>query len=142
MLERQFTLINLLSEIPRLAETIEAFGEQGALTPNEIYPLNLVMEELLVNTISYGYNDPLQHTIEISLRIDDDYLTAVVIDDGIAFNPLEDAPTPVLAGEVEDRPIGGLGIHFMRTLMDEIQYQRDGDKNRLTMIKYRKAESR
>lgn len=140
--ERQFTILNSVSEIPRLAQAIDSFGEQGALTPDQIYQLNLVIEEFLTNIISYGYNDSQPHTIEISLRLDADRLTVVISDDGIAFNPLEDAPAPVLTGDVEDRPIGGLGIHLVRTLMDKIHYRRDGNKNRLTMIQYRNAESK
>ena len=67
------------------------------------------------------------------------WVVAVVSDDGIAFDPLE-VPPPDLESSLEDRPVGGLGVHFMLTLMDEVTYRREGDRNVLTMRKSYAAE--
>ena len=70
------------------------------------------------------------------MRAEPGLLIAVLQDDGKPFNPLLEAPAAILEGSIEDRPIGGLGIHFMRTLMDEVAYQREEGHNRLTLIKH------
>lgn len=135
-LEQTFTLVNDLSEIPRLAEKVEALGEQGHLTARQVYQINLVLDELLTNVMSYGYTDGQRHTIDIHLNLEPAArLTAVLSDDGRPFNPLEQAPHAVLEGELDERPIGGLGIHFVRTLMDEVHYQRRDGRNILTLAK-------
>lgn len=136
VLEQTYTLRNELSEIPGLAERIEAFGAEGSLSIQHIYQLNLVLDELITNIVSYGYDDDRPHEIQLQLRAEPGLLIAVLSDDGKPFNPLEEAPAAVLEGSIEDRPIGGLGIHFMRTLMDEVAYQREADHNRLTLIKH------
>ena len=59
---------------------------------------------------------------------------ATIIDDGIAFNPF-DAPAPDTTLALEDREIGGLGVHIVRTMMDEVFYERDGNKNVVTVSK-------
>ena len=136
VLEQSFTLRNELSEIPPLAERIEAFGEEGSLSIQHIYQLNLVLDELITNIVSYGYDADQPHEIHLRLRAEPGRLMAVLSDDGKPFNPLEEAPAAVLEGSIEDRPIGGLGIHFMRTLMDEVAYERAQGHNRLTLIKH------
>ncbi len=70
------------------------------------------------------------------MRAEPGRLTAVLTDDGKPFNPLEEAPVAILDGSIEERPIGGLGIHFMRILMDEVAYQRTNGHNQLTLIKH------
>lgn len=136
VVEQHFTLRNELAEIPPLAERIEVFGEQGRLSVQHIYQLNLVLDELITNIVSYGYSDDQPHEIRLHLRIEPGRLVAVLSDDGKPFNPLEEAPAAVLEGSIEDRPIGGLGIHFMRTLMDEVSYRREEGHNRLTLVKH------
>ncbi len=136
VLEQTFTLRNELGEISGLAGRIEAFGEEGNLSVRHIYQLNLVLDELLTNIISYGYHDELPHDISLQLRAEPGRLTAVLTDDGKPFNPLEEAPVAILDGSIEERPIGGLGIHFMRILMDEVAYQRTNGHNQLTLIKH------
>ncbi len=139
VLEQNFTLRNDLNDVSQLAERIEAFGEEGGLSVQHIYQLNLVLDELLTNIVSYGYDDALPHEIRLRLRAEPGHLTAILTDDGKPFNPLKEAPAAVLDGSVEDRPIGGLGIHFMRTLMDEVTYQRQDGCNQLTLIKHLSA---
>jgi len=136
VLEQNFVLRNELSEISLLAERIEAFGDKGGLSVQHIYQLNLVLDELLTNIVSYAYADRQSHDILLRLRVEPGRLTAVLSDDGRPFNPLAEAPVAILDGPIEDRPIGGLGIHFMRTLMDEVAYQRTDGHNQLILIKH------
>lgn len=138
---RDLSFANDLAEIPRLAEAIEAFGVQYGLSAPDIYKLNLVLDELLTNLISYGYPDGQQHLIRLRLSLANDRLTAVLTDDAVPFDPLSEAKPAVLEGSIEERPIGGLGLHFVRTLMDEVSYQRAGQYNQLTLVKSIAAHS-
>ena len=91
---RHFTIKNQLLELTRLQTTLEDFFAQHDLSAEVAGEMMLVSEELLVNTISYGYQDELEHVIDIKLSIQDDRFTMTLIDDGQAFNPLDQqAPT-------------------------------------------------
>jgi anti-sigma regulatory factor (Ser/Thr protein kinase) len=94
----------------------------------------LAIEELLVNCIDYGYDDSNEHTIVIDLSIDEENLTMTVIDDGHPFDPLT-ALTPDFSLEVQQRPVGGLGIHLLRQLADHVTYERRDNTNRITLTK-------
>ena len=73
--------------------------------------------------------------IEISLFSDDERVTVEISDDGRPFNPLTELEPPDVDAPLGDRPIGGLGVHLVRTLMDEMHYSRQDGKNRLAMTK-------
>ena len=94
----------------------------------------LAFDELVTNCIKYGYDDAHDHTIVFILSFDDHNLNIDVIDDGRPFNPLS-APEPDLSLQLDDRPIGGLGIHLLRKLADHMAYERRGDANRLRITK-------
>ena len=76
------------------------------------------------------------------MELADGRLFAELCDDAAPFDPLTQAQPAVLEGPLDERPIGGLGLHFVRTLMDEVSYRRDGALNRLTLIKYIGAPAR
>ncbi len=135
--KRSLCIESDLSELERLHDAVAELGEVGNWPPDLVYQVDLVLEELIVNTVNYGYDDDERHEIEIALTSDADVFTVEIIDDGHAFNPLSDAPEPDLDAEIADRPIGGLGIHLVRVMMDEVHYQREQDKNYLTLIKRR-----
>ena len=88
----------------------------------------------MTNVIAYAYDDKADHRITLRLSLRTGELAAEVEDDGRPFNPL-DAPPPDLTQPLEDRPIGGLGVHFLRTLMDGVEYRREQGRNRLVMKK-------
>lgn len=127
-------LHNRLLELNRLAETVEAFGEAQHLSPKLVYQIGLVLDELLTNTITYGYNDGEEHVIEVSLSRDKGQLRFVLLDDAMPFDPLS-AKSPDLVSPVDARHIGGLGIHFVRSMMDRVAYERVGNVNRLILEK-------
>jgi serine/threonine-protein kinase RsbW len=97
-------------------------------------PSELALEEILANIISYGYADDREHEITVSLDAQPGEVRVDVEDDGRPFNPLE-SPEPYTGDSLEDRPVGGLGIHLVRALMDGLEYRRQGDRNLLTMKK-------
>lgn len=125
---------NQLSEIERITQSVEAFAERNDLSPKVTFAVNLALEEVLVNTISYGYGDSGGHQIDIRITIEGGSLTARVEDDARPFDPT-DHPTPDTTKGAEDRAIGGLGIHLVRGLFDAVEYYRRGERNLLVMKK-------
>jgi anti-sigma regulatory factor (Ser/Thr protein kinase) len=127
-------LKNDLSELARIAEKIESHGESRSWPAKWIMNLNLSLDELITNIVSYGYQDTDEHEIRITLTERDESLAVVVEDDGMAFDPFTAVPVPDLEADVEERPIGGLGVYFVKTLMDEVAYERVDNSNRITLI--------
>ncbi len=128
------SLKNKLEEIPILAQAIEKFAEVNNLADQSVFQVNLCLDELLTNTISYGFPEGGQHEIKVEIALQGGMLVIATEDDGLAFNPLE-RPAPDTSQGIEERAIGGLGIHLVRNMMDEIEYQRKEEHNVLVMKK-------
>ncbi|MBK6426761.1 MAG: ATP-binding protein [Blastocatellia bacterium] len=114
----------------RLLELFQAAG----LSEEAIGELELILEELLVNIISYAYDEPGTGKIQISAGVDGSTVTLEFRDRGRKFNPLE-KETPDLDADIEDRPIGGLGIFLVMELASSVTYERVGDENVLRVAK-------
>ncbi len=125
-------LKNDLIEIERLADCVLAFGEKNKLNDEIVWEIRLVLEEIVTNIISYGYEDKADHAIDVSIVNGAKYITISIKDDAKPFNPLEQ-PEPDLEIPFEDREIGGMGIHLVREIMDEFNYKREDDGNLLVM---------
>ena len=126
---------NDLAELSRLLDEVEAHCVARAVPEEITRNLTIALDELITNTVTYGYPDDRDRDIELNLEITDSRLLAEVIDDGTPFNPLEH-PVPDTSLPAEDRPIGGLGIHLVRNLMDEVAYERRDDRNHVRLIKH------
>jgi serine/threonine-protein kinase RsbW len=127
-------LKNQVSEVARLQQTLAEFGQRHGLAAQAVHDLTLALEEILTNIIAHGYTDHRDHAILVRLSAHPGEVRAEVEDNGQPFNPLA-APAPDTAQSLESRPIGGLGIHLVRNLMDGLEYQRQEGKNRLLMKK-------
>ena len=121
-----------LDQLERITVIVEDLGEQDDWPPDLIFKVNLVLDELSVNIVNYGGE---ASEIEVSLAADADEVRVEIADDGRPFDPLNDAMEPDLDAPLEDRAIGGLGIHLVREMMDELHYSREDGKNRLAMVK-------
>jgi anti-sigma regulatory factor (Ser/Thr protein kinase) len=99
-----------------------------------LHDLNLVVAELLTNIISYGYTDSREHEISVRLSVEPGEMRVDVEDDGQPFNPLQ-APEPDTTKPLEDRAVGGLGVHLVRKLTDGLEYRRHEGKNLLVIKK-------
>ena len=122
-----------LDELQGLQAKVAEFGTSADWPPAFAYQVELVIEELCVNVVNYGGDG--KHSIELSMESSPTELTIDIVDDGLAFDPFSEAPAPDLQSEVEDRPIGGLGVHFVKTMMDEAHYKREADRNHVTLVK-------
>lgn len=129
------TLKNALSEIERLSKLIEDFGKINNLSPKIIFDVNLTLDELITNIISYGYEDEDEHKIIITICLNENQLKLKLVDDGLPFNPLTIQEPDHLTQTLDDRPIGGLGIFLVSKLMDDLEYKRKQNKNILLLTK-------
>jgi anti-sigma regulatory factor (Ser/Thr protein kinase) len=132
---------NELAELERVALLIEEFGRRHGLPTRTVFELNLAIDEVLTNIISYAFLDTVAHEIVVRLSTTTPSGTVVVEieDDGQPFDPTCCAP-PDLTQPIDDRPVGGLGIHLVRRLMDSLAYRRQRDKNVLAMRKFVRDE--
>jgi sigma-B regulation protein RsbU (phosphoserine phosphatase) len=136
MITRKLVLPNDIATIPQLNEFIDTVAEEVGLDMSLTMSLNLALEEAVVNVMDYAYPEGQRGDVDIEVTADQQWLTFVISDTGIAFDPTakEDVDTTLSA---EERPIGGLGIFLVRQLMDVIDYKREGNKNVLTLRKKR-----
>ncbi len=134
--EPQFRIVlyNKVPEIERLGRELEAFGDRCGLSAKSVFELNLILEEIIVNIISYAYVDEQHHEIVIQATLTQGTIEVEVEDDGRPFNPLQVSP-PDFCRPLEHMPVGGRGLHLVRTLTKSLAYERTGEKNRLVMRK-------
>lgn len=127
-----FTFPNRLTELAKVAATIETILEEKAIPLKTAYTVNLAVEEVATNIINYGFDDNAEHFITLHLTMGIDAIEIRMEDDGREFDPLALNP-PDIEIPVEQRPVGGLGIHLVRQTVDNITYRREAGKNILTI---------
>ena len=131
--EANFFLNGTLSELDRLADEIGRFCSAHSLDEDAVFELNLVLEELFVNTVRHGGCADMSGAAHVQLR----YSGAVQVeyrDRGVPFDPTQ-APEPNIHAPLEERTPGGLGIHLVRKIMREVEYRRVDEWNEITMIR-------
>lgn len=128
-------LENRLEEFQRFESAFMDFARFQNFSDEVIYAIQLSVDELFTNIVSYGYDDSETHTVKFVIDVTQEEVTVEIIDDARPFNPLDDAPDVNLDLSIEERKIGGVGIHLVKSLMSEVTYVRDGDFNRLRLVK-------
>jgi len=124
------------AEIPRAMDAAETFAATAGLDPQVRHDLLLAVDEVLINVINHGFPDDGRDdgVVVVTVRRESDGVALVVEDSGVAFDPLAEAPEPDLDAAVDDRPIGGLGVHLVKALASEAAYERTGERNRLSLV--------
>jgi serine/threonine-protein kinase RsbW len=125
-----FTLRNQRTEIPRMFSILETFCQANHISEDDLFNIRLVLDEAIINVIVHGYEDTGEHAIDVALSLTAGVLSIHIEDDGMAYNPLT-APAPRFDLPLEQRRIGGLGVHIMRTLARTVEYRRASDRNHL-----------
>ena len=133
-----FELKRNLSELKALCEHLINFGQITGLSKDCIWEMNICLDEAFTNIVSYGFADGMDHLIKFTIARDKDVLILTVEDDGIPFNPLSQK-NPEIATDLLNIKVGGLGIHLIKKLMDDIFYKRNQGKNRLILKKFIEA---
>jgi anti-sigma regulatory factor (Ser/Thr protein kinase) len=124
------------AELGRVVGFAEEFARCHCLPEAERARLLVILEELFTNSVNYGYpaGDAATGRIEIVLAVNKGRLEIHFSDDGRPFDPLSHTP-PDLDRVPADRPLGGLGLHLLRSLVDEARYRRDRHGNHLALIR-------
>ena len=131
---KSITLPNDTQEVPRLAAFVDEVCEAIGFSPAVTMQMNLALEEAVVNVMKYAYPIGTHGNVTIEAQANDVRLKFTIIDSGKPFDPTVKADVD-LSLPVQERPIGGLGIHIIRQIMDSINYERLDGHNVLTLRK-------
>ena len=134
MNERRTSVPSDAAQLPVLTRFLQDFWSAADLPPAEALPFELALEEVFMNVVMHGSPAGTAPRVEVSLAIRDGGLTLSIEDDGPPFDPLS-LPPPDVTARLEERRMGGLGVFFVRQMMDAVSYRRDGARNQLTMTK-------
>jgi anti-sigma regulatory factor (Ser/Thr protein kinase) len=125
---------NSAEEAPRIARRIEYYLHDQQISDSIINKILLCVDELITNIIAHAYTDKDEHAVLLECRINEQAIELELRDDGVPFDPTTQT-RPDTKLSLENRDIGGLGIHLVATLMDKVEYQREGDFNVLKITK-------
>ena len=131
---KQIILQNDIQQVPLLAQFVDEACETAGLNMATSMKLNLAIEEAVVNVMNYAYPQGTIGDINIEVQVDNNQLEFIISDSGTPFDPTTKAEVDTTLS-AEERPIGGLGIHLVRNIMDSINYERVNGKNILALIK-------
>lgn len=127
---KSMTIKNTFEEMGVLCGEFHEFLKGMELASATVYVLDLALEEMVTNIIKYGYDDKGGHNIRVEVEIDKDAAHMLIEDDGHEFDPLNQA-MPDLDRDITEREIGGVGIFLTRNMVNEINYSRENNKNKL-----------
>lgn len=132
------TLANDIQELKRIEPFLNDFFERNNLDPTLLPSVNLALEEALANVIMYAYPEGTRGEVTLTAEAKEDNICLEIRDMGVPFNPLQHKEAK-LDVSLEERPIGGLGIHLIKEIMDEVEYAYEDGKNVLRMQKRRQT---
>jgi len=121
-------------ELSRAAAWLDSLLESAGVAPRVIAALQVALDEVLNNIMVHGYADLESHQIEVRLTVDTAAATLEFVDDGIPFDPTQHETSS--SGDVASTQTGGLGLLFVRRLMDDVAFERVDDRNHLTLRKF------
>lgn len=123
---------NHINSLSTVANYFESLSEEYSIPMPITHKMNIALDDLLNNIISYGYDDDKEHIIELQFEYSKHRLSVIISDDGIPFNPFEEKPVDTSLS-IEEREIGGLGIHLVREMVDHYSYSRKVNRNVVTL---------
>ena len=127
----EYRLPTRLAEIEMLADTVDK-----ALADRDLaFSVNLCLEELITNTIVHGLAGASDRFIDVTMSISDGWLEILLKDDAPQFDPFVQVPEPKLDLDINDRSVGGLGVHLVKKMMDEVHAEYDGSGNLIVLRK-------
>jgi anti-sigma regulatory factor (Ser/Thr protein kinase) len=125
---------NTIAEMKKVVDFVDRFCAIHHLPRDIANDVNLCLDEILNNAISYGYDDQDEHSILVTLSVTGNWMIAEIKDDGKPFDPRQSAPPNPLDG-LQARRIGGVGLHFVNALMDQVDYVRKQGYNHVQLKK-------
>jgi anti-sigma regulatory factor (Ser/Thr protein kinase) len=132
-MEQTFQYRSEIHEIPNIRKDMEMLENDWKIPKSKMNQIRVIVEELFSNIVRFAYEDQLEHTIEIRMNRYEELVEIEIIDDGIAFNPLEHSENPHRDPALVES--GGMGLTLVQTFSNKMSYQRKGDKNQLRIEK-------
>jgi len=123
-----------LTALPEVMAFIVETGAGAGLPPGACQKLSLLVEELFTNTVVHGHRRESDEPIRVGLQIDPGAIVLTYEDTAPPHNPFEDVQRPDETADVEERPVGGLGIFLVATMARDVEYRRDEDRNRIRLV--------
>jgi anti-sigma regulatory factor (Ser/Thr protein kinase) len=123
------SISNNIDELPQLIGLVKLFLSPHNLASRIEYAVELVLEEIIVNIVTHGYHDQKKHEIVVEVTLLERKIVFTFLDGGRPFNPLSVAPPDLHKDEIESIDKGGLGMHFVRTMRQSMEYRRSEGKN-------------
>jgi anti-sigma regulatory factor (Ser/Thr protein kinase) len=123
---------NKSDAMPGVSQLVDRVGRDFGVSPDVLMDLRIALDEIVTNIVKYAYIDDAEHEFTIRCEVAGGSLATVIEDDGVAFDPLL-SPMPDLSVPMEERRVGGLGVHFVKNLMNSVRYERVAGRNRLTL---------
>ncbi len=124
-----------ISNLSRVAEFVALAARESGLDERTTYNVQMAVDEAVTNVIQHAYRGAEDGRIRISCERQDDEFVVEVQDFGKPFDPSK-VPTPRVHGPLSRRSVGGLGVFFMKKLMDRVEFSRDATRgNRVRMVK-------
>ncbi len=124
-----------LSGVGIMNEQLAKISKEWSISKDVAFSMNLALEEIVTNVIQHGYNGHDEYDITIRFSLEKHNLRIQIKDGAPEFNPLEIPEPDDLAKPLEDRNIGGLGIHLVKKFTDNFSYRRMNSKNVITLLK-------
>jgi len=133
---KQLQVLNKLEELHKIVETMEEISKDWNISSKANMEINLVLEELFTNIVFYAFPDNREHQIDLTFSLfESGILQITLVDDGRYFDLMEAAEEVKIDAALEERKVGGLGIHFVKQMVDEMNYERKAGKNIVTLTK-------
>lgn len=137
-MDQSFQYRSHIQEIQHIRKDLEFLEREWSIPESELRQILVIIEEIFSNIVRYAYEDKLEHTIEVKLGCKDSEVEIEIIDDGMAFNPLDYHLGPLSDPATQDA--GGMGLTLIRTFSSDISYQRMAGKNHLKITKEVKSK--
>lgn len=134
-----FSLRNTAEDFTLLVPQIDEFLEKNAVGFKDQYVIQLCLEEAVINVINHGYPSRVPDLIKVTISVTPEFIRILLVDHGVSFNPL-DQPESDIELPVEDRSIGGLGIHLMKHYLQDMTYHRIDNANQLAFSRKRELQ--
>jgi serine/threonine-protein kinase RsbW len=128
-----------LDSLAAIGEFVTHAAEAAGLDARAVYAVQLAVEEACANIIEHAYGGEGRGDIECTCIVNENGLAVILRDHGRPFDPTS-VPEPDLYASIEDRKVRGLGLYFIRQLMDQVRFEFTADSgNVLTMVKRKEA---
>jgi len=119
-----------------IREFVNKLAQKGGFNEEISDQIALAVDEACTNVIKHAHKYDARRMIDVSVQMDNEKIEIIITDKGKGFDP-SDLPKPDLKRYIHEAKMGGLGIHLMRTLMDEVKYNfNPGSRNQVSLVKY------